>query len=135
MSALLNRLTRSSLVRILNIQVPDMPKDQVANYISRLKEKIEQKSALEAGKGMQEYTNPGPIMNTIYIPTYGDKGSITAQTLGGDFDPKSLVDLEYFRDKLFGNLKVPKQFFGFTEDGAGFNGGTSLTILSGFEAL
>lgn len=130
MSALLNRLTRSSLVRILNIQVPDMPKDQVANYISRLKEKIEQKSALEAGKGMQEYTNPGPIMNTIYIPTYGDKGSITAQTLGGDFDPKSLVDLEYFRDKLFGNLKVPKQFFGFTEDGAGFNGGTSLTILS-----
>lgn len=28
------------------------------------------------------------------------------------------------------SLKVLKQFFGFTEDGAGFNGGTSLTILS-----
>lgn len=28
------------------------------------------------------------------------------------------------------SLRVPKQFFGFTEDGAGFNGGQSLTIIS-----
>ena len=28
------------------------------------------------------------------------------------------------------SLKVPKQMFGFTEDGAGFNGGQSLSILS-----
>ena len=130
MSALLNRLTRSSLVRIINVQIPDMPREQIRGYIQRLKDKIEQKSALDTGKGMAAYTNPGPIENTIYIPTFGDKGSLNIQSLGGDFDPKSLIDLEYFRDKLFGNLKVPKQFFGFTDDGAGFNGGTSLTIIS-----
>lgn len=130
MSALLNRLTKSSLVRIMNVNVGDMPKEQVRGYIQRLKEKIEQKSAIDTDKGMAAYNNPGPIENTIYIPTYGDKGSISIQNVGGDFDPKSLVDLEYFRDRLFGGLKVPKQFFGFTEDGAGFNGGQSLTILS-----
>ena len=130
MSALLNRLTKSSLVRIVNVNIGDMPKEQITGYMQRLKEKIEQKSAIDTGKGMANYTNPGPIENTIYIPTHGDQGSISIQNLGGDFDPKSLVDLEYFRDKLFGALKVPKQFFGFTEDGAGFNGGTSLTILS-----
>jgi len=130
MSALLNRLTKSSLVRIMNINVGDMPKEQVRGYIQRLKEKIEQKTALDTDKGMAAYNNPGPIENTIYIPTYGDKGAISIQNVGGDFDPKSLVDLEYFRDRLFGGLKVPKQFFGFTEDGAGFNGGQSLTILS-----
>lgn len=129
-SALLNRLTKSAVVRILNVDIGDMPKEQVNAFMSRLKEKIEQKTALDTGKGLSEYTNPGPIENTIYIPTHGGQGSITMTTLGGDYDPKSLVDLEYFRDKLFGALKVPKQYFGFTGDGAGFNGGTSLTILS-----
>lgn len=130
MSALLNRITQSSVVRVLNIDVGDMPKEQVENFMRRLKEKIEQKSALEAGVSMAEYNNAGPIINTIYVPTHGSQGTITATNIGGDFDPKSLTDIEYFRDKLFGALKVPKQFFGFTEDGAGFNGGTSLTILS-----
>lgn len=130
MSSLLNRLTTSAVVRVLNIDVGDMSRNQIQNYLNRLKEKIEQKTALAAGQGLSEYNNPAPIINTIYIPTHEGKGAITATTLGGDFDPKSLVDIEYFRDKLFGSLKVPKQWFGFTEDGAGFNGGTSLTILS-----
>ena len=130
MSALLNRLTKSAVVRILSVEVGDMPKEQVQNFMQRLKDKIEQKSALNIDSGMSEYNNPGPIENTIYVPVHGGQGTISATTLGGDFDPKSLVDIEYFRDKLFGALKVPKQFFGFTEDGAGFNGGTSLTILS-----
>lgn len=130
MSALLNRLTKSSLVRVLNVDVGDMPKEQVRAYIQRLKEKMEQKSAIDVNKSMQSYNNPGPIENTIYVPTHEGKGAINASTIGGDFDPKSLTDIEYFRDKLFGSLKVPKQFFGFTEDGAGFNGGTSLTLIS-----
>ena len=130
MSALLNRLTKSSIIRVLNVDVGDMPKEQVQAFMQRLKEKIEQKSAVIAGAGMSEYTNPAPVENTIYVPTHGGQGTITPTTIGGDFDPKSLVDIEYFRDKLFGSLKVPKQYYGFTEDGAGFNGGQSLTIIS-----
>ena len=130
MSALLNRLTKSSIIRVLNVDVGDMPKEQVQAFMQRLKEKIEQKSSLIAGGGMAEYNNPAPIENTIYVPTHGGQGTITPTTIGGDFDPKSLVDIEYFRDKLFGSLKVPKQYYGFTEDGAGFNGGQSLTIIS-----
>lgn len=129
MSALLNRITQSSVVRVLGVEVGDMPKEQVEVFMRRLKEKIEQKSALETGISMAEYTNAGPIINTIYVPTHGGQGNITATTIGGDFDPKTLTDIEYFRDKLFGALKVPKQYFGFTEDGAGFNGGSSLTII------
>ena len=131
MSALLNRLTKSSVVRVLNVNVGDMGKEQVQLFMQRLKEKIEQKSALSVNQGMAEYTNPGPIENTIYVPVYnGGQGTITASTIGGDFDPKSLVDLEYFRKVLFGALGVPKEFFGFTDDGGGFNAGSSLTIIS-----
>jgi len=130
MSALLNRITKSAVTRIITVDVGDMPKEQVQGFMQRLKDKLEQKTAINTGTGLAEYTNPAPIENTIYIPTHGTQGQINATTIGGDFDPKSLVDIEYFRDKVFGNLKVPKQFFGFTADGAGFNGGTSLTILS-----
>lgn len=129
-SALLNRLTKSAVVRILTVDIGDMPKEQVNAFMQRLKDKIEQKTALNTGVGMSEYTSPGPIENTIYIPVHGTQGTIQATTIGGDYDPKSLVDIEYFRDKMFGALKIPKQYFGFTEDGAGFNGGTSLSILS-----
>nr|DAE27130.1 MAG TPA: portal vertex protein [virus sp. ctnRj46] len=31
---------------------------------------------------------------------------------------------------MYGALRVPKQFMGFTDDATGFNGGTSLTIIS-----
>lgn len=130
LSALLNRLTKSSVVRILTVDTGDMPKEQVASFLQRLKEKIEQKSALSTDKGMQDYTAAGPIENTIYVPVHGTQGQINVQNVGGDFDPKSLVDLEYFRDKLFGALKVPKQFFGQTGDSAGFDAGKSLSIYS-----
>lgn len=130
MSALLNRITKSAVTRVITVDVGDMPREQVPGFMQRLKDKMEQKTALNVGSGMSEYTNPAPIENTIYVPIHGTQGQINATTIGGDFDPKSLVDIEYFRDKVFGNLKVPKQFFGFTADGAGFNGGSSLTILS-----
>lgn len=129
-SILLNRLTKSSIVRVLNVEVGDMPKEQVDTFMGRLKSKIEQKSAIDTYKSMAEYTNPGPIENTIYIPTHEGKGAINAQTIGGDVDVKALTDLSYFQDKLFGSLKVPKQFFGITEDSAGFSGGKSLSIIS-----
>ena len=130
LSTLLNRLTKSSVVRILTIDTGDMPKEQVQTFTQRLKEKIEQKSAVNVGKSMQDYTAAGPIENTIYVPVHGTQGQINVQNVGGDFDPKSLVDLEYFRDKLFGALKVPKQFFGQTGDSAGFDAGKSLSIMS-----
>lgn len=129
-SILLNRITRSAIIRILNIEVGDMPKEKAQATVSRIKQNIEQKSAFKVGQSMAEYTNPGPIENAIYIPTHEGKGAISASTLGGDYDPKQLTDLSYFQDKLYGSFRVPKQFFNLTDDGAGFNGGASLTIIS-----
>lgn len=129
-SVILNRVTKSSLVRVIGVEVGDMPKEMVGPHLQGIKSLMEQKSALDAGKAMNEYTNPGPIENNVYIPTRDGQGALSLQQVGGDYDPKTLTDIEYFRDKLFGALKVPKQYFGFTEDGAGFNGGQSLSIIS-----
>lgn len=129
-SVLLNRITKSAIVRMIQIEVGDMGKEDVMSHLRDIKSMVEQKSSINTGKSMSEYTNPGPIENNIYIPTRNGKGAITPQQIGGDIDVKGLADLEYFRDKIFAALRVPKQFFGFTDDAAGFNGGTSLSIIS-----
>lgn len=129
-SALLSRITKSSIIRTIQVEVGDMPKEKIGLHLNSIKQLMEQKTALNTGMGMAEYTNPGPVENNIYIPTHGGIGAITASNIGGDFDPKQLTDLSYFQDKLFGALGIPKAFFGITDDGAGFNGGESLAIQS-----
>ena len=129
-SVLLNRITKSSIVRVINVEVGDMPKENVGPHLAGIKQLIEQKSALNEGNGLNEYTNPGPVENNVYVPTRAGQGALSTQQIGGDVDVKSLADLDYFKNKFFGALRVPKQYFGDTDDGAGFNGGQSLSIIS-----
>jgi hypothetical protein len=129
-SILLNRLTKSSFVRAIQVEVGDMPANQVMNVTTRIKSLIEQKSAIDTGNRMSEYTNPGPIENSIILPTRNGKGALSINQIGGDVDPKQLTDLDWFNNKLFGGLKIPKQYFGWTDDSAGFSGGQSLAQYS-----
>lgn len=129
-SVLLNRLTRSSIVRAIQMEVGDMPANQVQNVTARVKNLIENKSALDVGKNMSEFTNPGPLENVIIIPTRNGKGSLTINQIGGEVDPKQLTDLDWYNNKLFGGLKIPKQYFGWVDDAGGFSGGQSLAQYS-----
>lgn len=129
-SVLLNRVTKSSIIRLINVEIGDMPKEDVGKTLLGIKNMVEQKTALNVGNGMSEYNNPGPIENNVYVPTHGGVGQITTSQIGGDVDVKGLADLDYYMNKLYGQLRVPKQYFAQTDDGAGFNGGTSLAIIS-----
>lgn len=129
-AVLLNRITKSSIIRIIGVEVGDMPKENIGPHLQGIKQMIEQKSAIKEGQSLSEYTNPGPMENNIYVPTHGGIGAITTAQVGGDVDVKSLADLDYFKNKFFGACRIPKQYFGETEDGAGFNGGQSLSIIS-----
>lgn len=129
-SLLLNRVTKSSIVRIISVEVGDMPKEMVGPHLQGIKSLIEQKSAITAGGSLQEYTNPGPVENNIYIPTHDQVGTITTSEIGGNPDVKNIVDIEYYLNQLYGGLRVPKQYFGQTDDAAGFSGGQSLSIIS-----
>lgn len=129
-SVLLNRITKSSIVRMINVEVGDMPKENVTKTLMGIKQMIEQKAAIDRGNGMVEYTNPGPIENNVYVPTHEGVGAITTTQIGGDVDVKGLADLDYYMNKMYGQLRVPKQYFSQTDDGAGFNGGASLSIIS-----
>ena len=94
-----------------------------------LKEMFEQKTAYNTGKSMTEYNNPGAIENFIYHVVRDGKGAITVDTIGGDFNLRDAIDLDYFKDKLFAALKIPRSFLGFEDDMPGSLGNTSLVRM------
>ena len=129
-SMLLSRLTKSALIRLLQIEVGDMPKPEVENLLRRVKNMIEQKIALNKNTGeARSYNSPGPMENMIYFPTKDGKGAITVNNLGGDVNIKDIADIEYFNNKKLSALKTPKQFLNY-DSPEGLGNGTSLTKLS-----
>lgn len=130
-SLLLNRLTRSSLIRLLEIEVGDMPKKEVNNYLRRVKNLIEQHIALDKNSGSyKSYNSPGPIDNVIYIPVKNGKGHISINNLGGDVNVRDIADIDYFNNKRSGALKIPRAYLGDDDQGSGLNSGGTLTQLS-----
>lgn len=129
-SMLLNRLTKSSIIRIIGVEVGDMPKENVGPHLMKIKQLLEQKSALNVDTSLSEYTNPGPIENNVYIPTHGGQGAISIQTVNDDINVNGIADIDYFKTKLYSSLRIPKQYLGDTDDPGGFNGGTSLSLVS-----
>ena len=127
---LLNRLTKSSILRVIGVEVADMPKERIGPHLQRIKSLVEQKSSITTGDNMSEYTNPGAMENNIYVPTHNGVGAINTQQIGGDVNIRDIADIDYFKTKLYSSLKTPKQFLGDTDDATGFNGGTSLSIVS-----
>lgn len=129
-SMMLSRLTKSALVRILQIEVGNMPKPEVESLLRRIKNMIEQKIALNKQNGVvASYNSPGPIENIIYVPTKEGKGTITPTNLGGDVNIRDIVDVDYFNNKKLSALKIPKQYLNY-DSPEGLGNGTSLTKIS-----
>ena len=127
---LLNRLTKSSILRVIEVEVADIPKERVQPYLQRVKTLVEQKTSISDGDRLTEYTNPGPMENNVYVPTRNGVGALNTQQIGGDINVKDIADIDYFKNKFYGSMKIPKQYLGDTDDATGFNGGTSLSIVS-----
>lgn len=130
-SILLNRVTRSAITRILQVEVGDMPKTQVREKLRQIKMMIEQKNFMDTQNGVfANQASPGPVDNIIYVPTRNGNGAITANTIGGDVDPKTLIDIEYYQQKEAGGLNIPLSYLkAQSGDGGGLSSGTALTKL------
>ena len=57
-----------------------------------------------------------PLGDSIFIPTRNGIGVIDVKVVGGDVNLRDAIDLDYFKDKLFAGLKIPKSFLGFEQD-------------------
>lgn len=91
---LLNRVTRSSIIRKVAVEVGDMSKEQTQQTLRRVKELFEQKTSINNNRSMTEYTNPGAVENFIYYAVHNGQGQITVDSVGGDVNVKDLADLD-----------------------------------------
>lgn len=128
-SVLLNRLSKSAIIRLIQIEVGNTDDNDVQEILKTLRDKISRSRYFDKGTGnYQNQVNPGPLENIIYHATHKGNGTITHSTIGGDVDVKALADIDHFLEKFAQGFPIPLAYVKQTnDDGGGLSAGTSLT--------
>ena len=126
---MLTRMTRSTLYRIFSVEVGNKGDTETKKILTDLKNKIKSDETINVkDKIYNSEMRQIPLGDSIFIPTRNGIGNIDIKVVGGDVNLKDAIDLDYFKDKLFASLRIPKAFLGFSEDSGGLIN-TSLTRM------
>lgn len=127
---MLTRMTRSVLYRIFSVEVGSKGDTETAKILNQLKNRIKFDETINVKeKVYNSDLRQIPLGDSIFIPTRNGIGNIDIKTVGGDVNLKDAIDLDYFKDKLFAALRIPKAFLGFSDEGTGGMINTSLTRM------
>ena len=130
-SVLLERITKSSITRVVQVELGDLPEAQKRRKLMEIKQQIEQQIQMNKQAGtMQSRAGAQPIENIIYTTTKNGKGAISTVNIGGDVDIGNLGDVEDSENKVYGSLLTPKALLGADMDGTGLSNGGSLTEMN-----
>lgn len=130
-SVLLERITKSSITRVIQVELGDMPESQKRKKLQLIKDQIEQQLELNKSAGtIQSRAGAQPIENIIYTSTKDGKGAISTVNIGGDVDIGNLDDVNQSENKVYGALLIPKALLGADMDGSGLSNGGSLTEMN-----
>lgn len=126
---ILTRMTRSTLYRIFSVEVGGKGDTETKKILNDLKNRIKSDETINVkDKIYNSEMRQVPLGDSIFIPTRNGIGNIDIKVVGGDINLKDAIDLDYFKDKLFASLRIPKAFLGFSEDSGGLIN-TSLTRM------
>ncbi|MBO7615026.1 MAG: portal protein [Bacilli bacterium] len=127
---LLTRMTRSTLYRIFSVEVGNKGDVATKQLLQDLKNKIKLDETINVKERIYNSDlRQIPLGDSIFIPTRNGIGNIDVKVVGGDVNLKDAIDLDYFKDKLFASLGIPKAFLGFSEENGGGLINTSLTRM------
>lgn len=130
-SVLLERVTKSSITRVIQVELGDLPEAQKRRKLQEIKNQIEQQLIMNKEAGtLQSRAGAQPIENIIYTTTKNGKGTISTVNIGGDAEIGNLDDITQSENKVFGSLLTPKAALGADMDGTGLSNGGSLTELN-----
>jgi hypothetical protein len=125
----LSRVARSTQYNLVKVEVGNASPAKTQQILSDVRRRIEGSTKLKKNSGMKTDPSPIPVNSNVYIPTRDGKGDITIDSVNENVDVRSITDIDYFRDKEFATLKVPKQYVGFDEQMPGSLGNSSLAKL------
>lgn len=123
-----NRVTKSALIRILQLEVGDCSTEEERRLLDQLKRQMEHKLAANTNTGTaSSYADPGPLEKIVYTVTRDGKGVINLETLGGDVNIRDIVDLDWYKQKITSITDVSPGNLGQSTDEEGTGGATILT--------
>lgn len=129
-SLLAARVAKAEFIRVFNIEVGDSTPKQTTETVNTVKNLFDSKATFDIHSGTYVSTKAyRPIGDPIFNPTRNGKGAVTHENIGGEFQVRDIVDIDYFKNKLFSGLKIPKALLGFEESLPGGLGDNTLTRL------
>jgi len=126
-SIVLLRLSRALKRYIFMVNTTGLSEPKAWELIDRISSLLKRNKATWSNNGsMESYNHLMNPSEDIILPVTNEKGSIQVQEIGGDADIQHVADLDYTKNKLYGDLKTPKSYLGFEE---GLNGRNTLRML------
>lgn len=111
-TALVYKLTRSPGRYAFYIDTGDLPPDEAMGLVRKVKRQYKKRTLVNPSTGELEFrNNPISPEDDMWIPTRGGKESTRVDVLSGP-DWQSMEDIQYFRDKMFTSIKIPRSYYG-----------------------
>jgi len=100
------------------VDVGDIPPNEALGYVKKVKNEYKKKKWVDPNTGKLDMSyNPLSADEDFFVPVRGDKRSASIESIGGaNYQPTD--DVNYFKDKLYSGLKIPRDFLNYTEGGA-----------------
>lgn len=111
-SALIYRLTRAPSRFVFTVDVGQIPRNEVFGALNKYKDMFKKRRMVDpvTGKLTMRF-NPLAFDEDFFLPKAGGERLAEVETLEGPTYPV-MDDVEYFRNKLFSALKIPKAYMG-----------------------
>ena len=114
------RVVRAPERRVFKIDVGNIPPNDVAQYMEKVKSEMKRNALVDATTGRVDLRyNPLSLEEDYFIPMRGGIGS-DITSLPGAKSLDDIEDVKYMRDKLFSAIKIPQSYLtnleGDTED-------------------
>lgn len=113
---ILARVARSTQYNLVKIEVGNASPAKTQQILSDVRRRFEGATKMKKNTALKTDPSPIPINSNIYLPTREGKGEIVVDSISNDADLHSIVDIDYFKDKEFATLRVPKAYLGFSSD-------------------
>lgn len=113
---LIHRITRAPERRTFYVNVGAIPPNEVENYIQRMISKMKKTPLIDPNTGQYNLKyNQQNLLEDFFIPVRGNDQTTRIDTAKG-LEYNAIDDVQYFREKLFAALKIPKAFMGYEKD-------------------
>lgn len=113
---LIHRIVRAPEKRVFYVNIGAIPPGEVENFMQRMINKMKKTPLMDPQTGQYNMKyNMQNMLEDMYIPVRGNDQSTRIDTAKG-LDYNGIEDVQYFREKLFAALKIPKAFLGYEKD-------------------